>query len=247
LFARLLFQTFPALAIGCALAHPAAAGVISWDLSAAGIAGASAFTADALKATEVSHIVFDSPTTFFEHGFAKITGIMNDGVVSTPTGLNTDYSLYFDFTATGSVVTGHMSTFAMTLYAVNGVSTFGIDAGNNAFVDNGANSAVQLATNTLIDGTIAGAPGSDLSAESYSLFLATPAGAPALLGPQLPSILHGQFFHSISEPGGITMVADGMVLQGGDDTLSFVPEPSSTMLLLGGIPAILFLRRRPRK
>ena len=247
MFARQLFKTFSALAIGCALVNPAVAGVINWDLTTAGIAGASAFTADALKATEVSHIVFDSPTTFFEHGFAKITGIVNDGLVSTPTGLNTDYSLYFDFTAAGSVVTGHMATFAMTLYVVDGISTFGIDAGNNAFVDNAANVAVQLATSTFIDGTIAGAPGTDLSAESYSIFLATPTGAPAFLSPQLPSILHGQFFHSISEPGGITFVADAMVLQGGDDTLSFVPEPSSAMLLLGGIPAVLLLRRRLRK
>lgn len=152
--------------------------------------------------------------------------------------------MYFDFSATGDLVTSHFTSFTMTLYGVDGVSTFGIDGGNDAFVDNGFNTPIQLATNALIDGTVAGGPGTDLSAESFSTFSATLAGAPVFLSPALPAVFHGQFFHSILEPGGITAVGDGFVLQGGDDTLSFTPEPSSAFLLLAALPGILLLRRR---
>jgi hypothetical protein len=238
------FEFLIALALGCAAAHPAIAGDIDWDLSAIGLAGASDFTADALKATEVSHIIFTGPTTFFEHGFAQVTGILDNGNVSTPTGLNSTYSLYFDFTATGDLVTNQFTTFGMTLYGVNGASVFGLDASNNAFVDNGLNTPIELATNVLISGTIGGGPGTDLSADSFSIFSSTLAGAPVFLSPDLPSEFHGAFFHSMLEPGGITLVADGIALHGGDDTLTFIPEPSSLLLLFGGLPAILLLRRR---
>jgi len=129
---------------------------------------------------------------------------------------------------------------------VDGVSTFGINGSNAAYVDNGSNTAVTVATNALIDGSIAGAPGTDLSAESLSTFSSTMSGAAAFLSPELPATFHGAFFHSASEPGGITFPGDGtVVIQGGDDTLTFTPEPGSVALLLGGLPAlVLFARRR---
>ena len=239
------FRTLIGIAIGCALALPATAGAIDWNFGAIGITGATEFTADALKATEVSHIVFTGPTTFSEHGFAKVTGVTEGGVVTTPAGLGTDYSLYFGFDITGDLVTSHFTTFDMTLYAVNGVTVFGIDGSNNAFVDNGGNTAIAVATNSLLDGTIGGMPGSDLFAESYSIFSATGPGAAALLAPGLPAVLHGNFFHSASEPGGISFGMDGsVIIQGGDDTMSFSPEPGTWMLLAGGLPGIWWLRRR---
>jgi hypothetical protein len=169
---------------------------------------------------------------------------VQNGAVSTPGGLNSTYSLYFDFTATGSLITAQFTSFSMTLYGVDGVTAFGIDGNNDAFINNGANTAIQLATNTLLSGSIAGGPGSDLAADSYSTFSSTPEGIPFFLGPQLPATFHGAFFHSMNEPGGITLLQNGVVLQGGDDTLTFTPEPSSLMLLLGGLPGVLLLRRR---
>lgn len=236
-------KTLATVVIGCTFAFSAMAAPITWDVSKVGING-GAFTADALKANEVSHIIFDSPTTFFEHGYIKVNGILTNGVVTTPTGLNSTYSLYFDFTAAGSLVTGQITDLGMTLYAANGASTFGIDGNNNAFVDNGSNVAVMLATNALSSGSIGGAPGTDLSADTFSIFSATAAGAPVFLSPQLPAIFHGAFFHSVQEPGGITLLADGIVLRGGDDTLSFIPEPSSLCLMLVGLPGLLLLRRK---
>lgn len=232
------------LALLFTCAAPASAVPFTWDPSAVGLAGASAFSGDALKATEVSHIVFTGPTTWVEHGYAKITGVLDGGVQSTPTGLNSSYTLYFDFSGAGDMATGHFSSASMTLYGVDGVSSFGIDGSNNAYVDNHGNTAVALATNTLIDGTTGGAPGSDMYADLWTWFAATPAGASMFLSPTLPWQFYGHFFHPISEPGGITFVADGVVLNGGDDTLSFVPEPAVLLLLAGGLPGLLAFRRR---
>jgi hypothetical protein len=144
---------------------------------------------------------------------------------------------------------GTFSTASVTLYGVNGASTFGLNPSNgpnpnDAFVDNGVNAAVALATNTLINGTTGGAPGGDLFADLRTMFTPTLAGAPVFLAPTLPREFYGHFFHPISEPGGVQIVADGIALNGGDDTLSFVPEPASAMLLLGGLPGLLLFRRR---
>ncbi len=239
-----IFNILGALAMGLILAEPAKAVPFAWDPSAAGLAGASAFSGDALKATEVSHIQFTSAVDWNEHGFAKITGIENGGVGSTPAGLNSTYTLYFDFSGTGDFSTGTFTTATMTLYGVNGVSTFGIDANNNAYVDNGTNTAIALATASLISGTTGGAPGGDLFADIWTTFTATPAGSAVFLAPSLPRVIYGHFFHPIDEPGGITLVSDGIVLVGGVDTLAFVPEPFSPLLLIGGLPGMWLFRRR---
>jgi hypothetical protein len=92
-------------------------------------------------------------------------------------------------------------------------------------------------------GSIAGIPFvTPLSADSLSIFTPTLAGSQVFLSPQLPSLFHGAFFHPISDIG--PAVDGGFKLTGGDDTLTFTPEPSSLLLLLGGVPAFLLLRRR---
>lgn len=240
------YAALSTMLLTAALASPAQAGQLTWDFSAVGLPGASSFTADALKATEVSHIQFTGPTTWMEHGFAKITGVLLGGVQSVPAGLNSDYSLYFDFTATGDLLTGTIDSLAMTLYGVAGVASFGVDGSNNAFVDNGGNLPLALATISFLQGNIGGAPGTDLSANIWGTFAANKGGAPAFVSPSLPALFYGKFFHPISEPGGITLVADGMVLNGGDDTLQFVPEPSSLALLAGGLAAGAMAWRRRR-
>ena len=90
---------------------------------------------------------------------------------------------------------------------------------------------------------------SDLFADSVSVFSATAGGTAAFGGPQLPALFHGAFFHSAAEPGGITLETAGpnligVIINGGDDTLGFIPEPGPFLLLLGGIPAVLVLRRK---
>lgn len=241
-----------ALAIGLMVAAPAQANVsFTWDPSAIGLTG-SAFSADALKATEVSHISFtDAFGNWAEHGYAKITGVLNNNVLSVPTGLNSTYTLYLDFSGTGNVGVGQFFTATETLYMVNGVSTFGINGNNDAFVDNGVNTAIALATSTLIQGTT-GQVGNDLFANLWTTFAPTANGALVFNQPQpFPNIFYGNFYHSASEPGGVTPIfvggnpnPVGFVLNGGDDTLSFIPEPISLLLFAGGLPGVWFFRRK---
>jgi hypothetical protein len=247
-----LLKAFGVLLSGLALAGPAAAVPFAWDPGAVGLNGASAFGGDALKATEVSRIHFTSPSTWEEHGYAKITGILSGGAGSVPNNLNTagGYSLYFKFDGTGDFFSASFTTATMTLYGVNGAANFGIDGNNNAYVDNGANTPVALAVASLLNGTSGGAPGGDLFADLWTSFAATAAGAAMFQAPTLPAELYGHFFHPVSEAGGITLITSGgnltdVVLRGGDDTLSFVPEPASALLLLaGGLPGVWLRRRR---
>ena len=52
-----------------------------------------------------------------------------------------------------------------------------------------------------------------------------------------------QLLPSLSEPGGVTFVSDGIKLNGGDDTLFFTPEPESLWLFASGLPGLLWFRR----
>ena len=208
---RSALKLIGALSVSLMLAESALAGkIFTWDPSVAGLNG-TAFTGDALKATEVSHIVFTGPSTWTEHGYAKITGILNNGVFSVPTGLNTTYTLYVDFSGTGDLAAGTFATANETLYGVNGVSVFGFEANNDAKVTN-FGSLVELATNSLIKGITLGGVGSDLGAELWTVFTPTAGKESVFLSPVLPAQFYGNFFHPLSEPGGVTFVSDGIKL-----------------------------------
>lgn len=247
-----------ALVIGLALAEPVGALPFTWNPGAVGLNGATPFTGDALKLSEYSHTKVVSPTTWSEHGYLQVTGIVNNNAVSVPTGLNSDYSLYLDYENTGTIYTGKFDTLSMTLYGVEGVSSFDLDGNLDAYVNN-AGTPIQLATLEFDSGFVGGIPGvTAVIAEMELTFLADPNALSVFLAPLDSQTIKGNFFHPgvfaavFGPDGGLTDFA----FKGGDNTLSFVqaggeagpvdavPEPGAMLLWAGGWSTLLHFPRR---
>lgn len=224
------------------VAAPAFAVPFTFDPTAIGLGG-SAFSGDAFKANEVSRIEFTGPTTYEENGFARITGIISGGMSVLPPDMNSAYTLYFKFKAVGDAALGTIDTLTMTLYGVVGNSVFSFDGSNFAQVNNGGNVPIDLGSISLSKGSIAGGPGFDLSAKIEGTFVPTANGKKAFTAPGLPAGIVGNFFHSVNEPGGITLLPGLILLNGGDDTIAFVPEPSAAALAAAGLLLAVGFRR----
>lgn len=221
----------------------AQASQFSFDPTAIGLSG-SAFTADDLKATEVSTILNDASGSFTEHGFAQVTTALNNTVDLAPGGLNSTYSLYAEFTGTGhatSPATSDWDTISLSLYAVTGVSSFFSDANHAAQVNNNGNSPILLgSSSTVIQGSgTAGFAGVDggtglplfnLTADLTADFAPTAAGS-LVFGSTADSVnLLGHFIHNgtIGIPNGFGGIS-AFLVNGGEDTLSLVATSSSSV------------------
>ena len=243
-----------------ALASQAQALTLSFDPSAAGLAG-SAFTADTLVGTEVSMIVNQPPSpvdgsfAWQEIGYLHITGARLNGNAFVPVGLDSSYTLYIAFEVDGfqpNFFTPGWSTAAnMHLYGANGVSSFGVSLATGATVSNASpevmlahapNASVQTYANIQsITPLVA-----DLSA-SVTADLLPIGGFISLPVPQVQ--LLGSFSHPSA---GVEILLGGGVflINGGEDVLTFaaaVPEPAQWALMVGGMLGLGGLRRRQRQ
>lgn len=234
-------------------ARPASAVTVTFDPAAAGLAG-TAFSFDALQGVEASRIdnTFGAggSLTFVERGFLQITGIELGGASFVPPGLNSAYTLYFDFTATGGapsiVAPGTLSSARHTLLGVNGASSFGFTA-NVASVNNNGNVPVPLLSVDLINGTIGSTV---VNPDPLALDLTAtlngsvnPIAPGFLAGPAQPRLLSLIAVHASPT---VTVLNGGAVflVRGGPDTITFsVPEPTSLGLLAIALLGLAFRRR----
>lgn len=222
--------------------------LFSMDVSGLGLAG-TAFTANAFKAVEVSHVTFlDAMGNWSEHGIAKFTGILNNGNFSTPTGMSSSYTLFMDFQGTGNIAAQAFLTATETLYIAAGVATFGLDANHDAWVDTGNNQVWALASSNLLLGTTS-PPVGDLYADLLGTFQTTADGVAVFSAPApFYGRWFGHFFHSASDGGMAPLFGanglEGFAINGGDDTLVFVPEPGTLLLVAGALAAVSGAQRR---
>ncbi len=259
---RMVLRAFGAAIVGCGLCQMAWADPIqvTIDPSALGLGG-SAFAADALTGGEVSRISndpvqLDGSFTWHEHGFLQVTGATVNGSGFVPVGLNIAYTMYFGFDIDGfqpSLLSpGYATAASMNMYMVNGVSSFGFDGSNIAFVNNGANAPTLVAslsglTMTTGANIVNFAPlALDLNASLFGRVDTTPSGDLAIASPAGPFRILGTFFHSSD---GVQVLNGGQafLVTGGNDTLSFdVPEPSGLLVVALGMVGIAALRgQRP--
>jgi hypothetical protein len=246
-----------AIGLGLGMAAQASPVQVTLDPGTAGLAGGS-FAADALTGGEVSRIsnqppALDGSFSWHEVGYLHITGTMLNGNPVVPTGLDSAYSMYIAFDIHGfqppGFGPGYSTSATMSLYGANGVSSFGFDGGNNAFVNN-ASAPVLLATTSNI------AIQTSANVVSFSpLALDLSATVQANYHPAVPGFsspagtlgLDGSFLHPSA---GVQVLFGGgaFLVTGGTDVLSFttpVPEPASAALLLAGLAVVgAGLRRR---
>jgi hypothetical protein len=233
-----------------AAAEPVSAGLgFTWNPDAVGLPGA-AFSGDALKGHEWSLIDFDDVThvDWTEHGFFRVERILANGTDVTPTELNNDYTLYFEFNLAGDVITNSISTMTMSFYGLAGTPTFGHDGSNQPFVDTGAGTPVLLGLSQLISGNIGNETNGDLFAELLVDFTPEAAALAFFEAPAEPYWIDGDFYHAVAA-GGVTLLPNGDVkIDGGDDTLTLVsvPVPATPLLLACGL-VLMRYRRQGRR
>lgn len=243
-------------AAGVALAATtASATTVTFNPAAAGLGGSS-FSFDALQGTEVSLIANtfngDGSLSFVENGYLQVTGIELGDAVSVPTGLNSSYTLYFSFSDTGGAPSlaapGTVTSANITLYGVNGASTFALNSGGATVANN--NTPVALLSLAFTSGTIGSTlvsyppPVLDLNATLNGIVDPIVAGFLAAPGLPLASVLVATHDHSTVQvlDGGATFLVDG-----GPDSISFVPAPASAPLLAAGLAGIAAIRVRWRE
>jgi hypothetical protein len=246
------------MAAACASAS-AALPPFTLDPGAVGLAG-TAFSGDNILISDYSTVTFDGVGGFTDTGFLSVSAAQLGGSTFTPAGLNSDYGLYFAFTAVGTTTIGDptavptvgaLTSLTYTLYGYNGLASFGF-SGNTP--SETAAGEVTLATGSLISGNVVTIPTGDGSTFTPSaaakVSFAVAAGEEAFFGSPNPfyDLAFAAFTNTTTQ---VEAFDGGFRIRQGGGAVNFastpaVPEPETYAMLLGGLGVIAFVAKRRR-
>ena len=223
--------------------------------SAVGLTGATV-TADNIIVSDFATATFSSPTNFSEQGYLSITNFQLGGSNVTAGGLNSTYSLYFQFTGTGHITTantnplsdvtaGVFDTLTYSLIGATGNSTFNVTTGSNPTVSS-SNPQV-LATGSLIDGVFSTVPtsGKFIPSAAATVSFSVAAGKEGFFSPQpFYNVALTAFTNALPT---VTTFQNGFTINNGGGNLNFaapIPEPETYALMLAGLGAMGFVAKR---
>jgi hypothetical protein len=260
-------QTLLALALLTAYASASALPVFTLNPAAAGLAGTS-FTADNIIVSDFGSVKSTGATSFSESGYLSVQNFQQgQGSAFVPTGLNSTYGLYIQFSGTGTQsaanpltqqTSGTFNTLNYTLFGYNGgPATFGFDAANNATINIGGATPIALATGSLIAGSVGTMPASDGNGggsfvPSANASLTFHAGSSGFFASPTPfyNIALTSFTNTVSQ---VTPFDGGFRISQGGGSINFstsvspIPEPETYALMLAGLGAVGWISRRRRK
>lgn len=254
-------RTLLAAALVGASASSWALPVFTFNPGAVGLPGA-AVTADNILLSDFFRVTPTGATTFTETGFLSITGFQLGGTNVFLDGLNSTYSLYIPFTATGrttvgvgadprtTLTGGVVDTLTWSLVGAVGNTTFSTAGGNPTVINSGATQT--LGSGSLINGNVGTSPANNNTAfvptASVTASFAQAAGKEAFFSPQpFYDVAISAFTNSVST---VTPIGAGFVVSNGGGNLNFttpIPEPETYALMMAGLGVLGFIARRRKR